>query len=169
MHDAMKGLLALAMAGAVAGCEPSDRSDFPDGAQWVDGRNIEHWPVTIRLKSATVESLLSHRHRVTVAYDRLQDIPAWNVPGDPNNVHNVNGSLWLLRAFEGQWYVGTIEYLRVGETTKIFDSSPAYRFMPQSGDRVGFMVSTTARQENGTIADGVTYQERSHVVWIQWP
>ncbi len=145
---------------------------LPDGTQWVHGRNITHWPEIFTMHGATVHPHPNGvNHRVTLSYSGLQDIPAWNVPGDPNNVHNVNGNVWFVREFRGQWYIGTFEYLRVGQTNKDMSASPAWMFMPESGDWLGFMVSTLARhpKENGTIADGVTYQGRSNIVWVTWP
>lgn len=142
------------------------QSDIPSHWQWIYGRNIAHWPVTINLSSATVHY---NAHKVTVKYDRLQQIPAWNVPGDKNNVTNVNGSIWLIREFEGQWYIGTFEYLRVGQETKEFLTyAPQFQFAPKPGDRIGFMVSTMARAEDGTVSGGQVYRERSNILWMTW-
>jgi len=144
---------------------PADPAEFPAGIRWVYGKDISGWPVTINLSSAT-----HTRRSVTVRYDRLQDIPAWNVPDDPNNHNNVNGCIWLVREFQGQWYIGTFDYLRVGQTTKEYGAAPQYMFDPRPGDRIGFMVSTMARapKEDGTLAAGVHYRERSNIFWTEW-
>lgn len=141
----------------------ADPNEFPAGIRWVYGRDIASWPVTINLSSAT-----HTRKSVTVRYDRLQDIPAWYVPGDPNNHNNVNGCIWLVREYQGVWYIGTFDYLRVGQMTKDFGPAPNYMFDPRPGDRIGFMVSTMARAEDGTYANGQVYRERSNIYWTTW-
>ncbi len=148
---------------------PDNIDSLPAGTRWIYGADISGWPKTINLTSATIHY---GADKVTVTYDRLQEIPPWYVPGDPNNVHNVNGSIWLVREFQGQWYIGTFEYLRVGQQTKEFLTyAPQYRFEPQVGDRIGFMVSTTARNEPGTVVTGdpdSPYQERSNILWMEF-
>ena len=131
-----------------------------DGVTWIYGRNISEWPMTIKLSNVG-----HNRKKVWMTYDRLQDIPAAdNVP----NPCNVNGSIWLIRWFKGVKYCGTFDYLRVGQMSKEFGASPEYQFDPKPGDKFGIMVSTMARAENGTVAKGVTYQERSNVFWLVW-
>lgn len=155
------GLLALIFA--AAGCEPrgNDRSDpeFPDGTQWIYGKDVSGWPRTINITSASHD-----RRSVTLEYDRLNEIPRWDA--DHNRAQNVNGNIWLIRQYNGVWYISTFDYLRVGQTTKAFGPGPLFR--PQEGDKIGFMVSTMARAENGTVARGVTYQERSNIFWTTW-
>ncbi len=174
MRKAVVCLGMLAVACFMIGCEEfyDDSSEFPSGARWIWGRDISDWPATINLKSASVRKVRSNYYQVIVDYDRLQDIPKWYVPGDANNRHHVNGSIWLIRQYEGQWYIGTIDYLRVNQKWKNFGASRAYRFVPTPGDKIGFMVSTCARFENGTVSHGdpgSPYRERSNIVWITWP
>jgi len=162
------GLILAGFGAFGSGCEDDDSDSQPDTSipahwKWVLGSDISDWPVTINLKSADVTHKGGRLHWVTVDYDRLQEIPAHK-----KNPHNVNGSLWLIREYQGQWYIGTIDYLRVGQTSKEFASSPSFLFMPKPGDRVGFMVSTVNRSYYGTVARGVTYRERSNIVWVTW-
>ena len=148
---------------------------FPSGTQWIFYKGSPwNWPVTINLTHAAVRvnAKGSGYHEVVVRYDHLQNLPSHYVPGDPNNVHNVNGSIWLLRQYNGQWYMGTIDYLRKGQMNKYFRQSPSYYFVPRSGDRVGFMVSTVNRNYNGTIVTGdgnSPYRQRSNIAWVTWP
>lgn len=147
-----------------------NQSDIPPDWKWVFGPDVSNWPVTINLYGATVRrGAPGHEHLVQVNYsDRLRQIPAWNVPGDPKNVHNVNGTIWLIREYQGQWYIGTIDYLRVGQTSKYFAESPAYYFTPKPGDKVGFMVGTVSREWDGTRSGGQVYRERSNITWVTW-
>lgn len=151
---------------------------LPPGTQWIFGTDISGWPQTINLTTARLASRGPNASgdpawRVHgLDYDRLHEIPAYYVPGDPNNAHNVNGSIWLIREFRGQWYIGTIDYLRVGQRQKDFAINDKYMLDPTTGDRVGFMVSTMNRSYDGTIVRGdpkSPYKERSNIVWVQWP
>ena len=154
------------------GEESGERSSaFPSNWKWIHGTDISHWPETINLRSVTLHRGSGNIHHVTFDYDRLQDIPPYYVPGDSNNVHNVNGSAWVIREYDGQWYIGTFEYMRVGQRTKEMGFSPAWKLMPRPGDRIGFMLSTINRSFNGTIVTGdpnSPYRERSNIVWVTW-
>ena len=194
MKTALTSLMALATVGLLCSCEYDGRwdrtseqveqpssgggetstsSDFPSGTQWIFGSDISGWPVTMNLSSASIRHVGGHEAwQVDVKYDRLQDIPAYYVPGDPDNRHNVNGSIWLIRQYQGQWYAGTIDYLRVGQMWKRFNTGHAYKLTPQSGDRIGVMVSTMNRSYNGTVVRGdpnSPYRERSNIAWTTWP
>jgi hypothetical protein len=149
---------------------------LPEGTRWIYGPDVSHWPETIPLHSARIIPLNrpNNYHRVIVSYDHLQTLPAWYQNPDPKqlNPHNVNGSIWIVREFRGQWYIGTIDYLRKGQTVKDFAAIPEYQMEPKSGDRIGVMVSTTSRQWDGTRVDGdprSPYRERSNIVWTVWP
>jgi hypothetical protein len=190
MKKTLTSLMALATVGLLCSCEYDGRSedrsseqgtqptnesstpstttssDFPSGTQWIFGSDISGWAQTINLSSPNIRRVGGHEPwEVSVKYDRLQDIPA-------DNEHNVNGSIWLIREFEGQWYAGTIDYLRVGQMSKGFNTSAAYKLLPQSGDRIGVMVSTMNRSYDGTIVRGdprSPYRERSNIAWTTWP
>ncbi len=145
---------------------------LPSGTQWIFGTDISGWPENFKMNGVTIHPAANGvTHHVTLDYSGLQEIPAWNVPGDPQNVHNVNGSAWVAREFNGQWYMGTFEYLRVGQQYKEIAASASWQFVPQSGDVVGFMVSTVHRPPNlgGTRSGGQVYQERSDIFWTVWP
>ena len=157
---------------------PNPKLDLPDGTKWVFGFDIDGWPETMKLTKAQLtpkgfDKDGNPKWQVYgLDYTRLQDIPAYYVPGDPNNVHNVNGSVWLIREFEGQWYIGTIDYLRVGQREKVFAINDKFLLDPKTGDKIGFMVSTMNRKYDGTIVTGdpkSPYRERSNIAWTVWP
>jgi len=141
--------------------DPAPADPDLEGVTWIYGRNISQWPKTIKLTN--VRRVGGNIH---FDYDRLQDIPAAdNVP----NPADVNGNVWLVRWFNGIKYCGTFEWLTRGKLWVGFGPAPKYQFDPKPGDRYGIMVSTMARNEcDGTVAGGVTYRERSNVVWLTW-
>ena len=149
---------------------------LPAGTQWIYGKDISHWRETIHLSGATITFIKSHNnyHRVTVDGDPLRGFPAWYQNPDPRgyNDNNVNGTIWILRKYQGQWYMGSIDYLRVGQTSKNFAVLPQYQIEARSGEKVGVMVSTVAREWDGTRVDGdprSPYRYRSNIVWTTWP
>jgi hypothetical protein len=154
--------------------DPKPEPEFPEGTIWMYGPDISSWPVTIPLHSGKITRKAGTYHTAHVDYDHLQTLPKWHQDPDPQNLnqHNVNGTIWVLRKFRGQWIMGSIDYLRVNQRTKDFDAIPAYNIEPMPGERVGLMVSTTSRQWDGTRVDGdpnEPYRERSNVVWTVWP
>ena len=161
----------------ITGCE-SDNDDkepeFPVGAQWIYGPDISAWPKTITLNSATVTPIRADYFRIEVEYEGLQELPAWFQRPDPRgyNNENVNGTIWLIRNFQGQWYVGSIDYLRVGQTVKTFAVHPSFLIAAQPGEQLGVMISTVSREWDGTRVDGdpnSPYRQRSNVYWTTWP
>lgn len=151
-------------------------SDIDAKWQWVWAKgDVENWPVTINLSAVRLVCKAGSIHQVFVTYDRLQAIPAYSVPGDPANVHRVNGSIWMIREYPAgscAWYIGTIDYLRQGQMEKVFDAIGQWMVEPVPGAKVGFMVSTMSRTYNGTIVQGdpeSPYRERSNIVWTTWP
>lgn len=87
----------------------------------------------------------------------------------------VEGNVWILAQFNGRWYAATYDWLRPGQVCKgvtggelgpdqiriaPMDASwPG----PRSGETVGFMVSTRARDD---VSAG---EERTNVVLVRWP
>ena len=138
-------------------------------------RDVTAWDKTITLYAASISYVGGHDPwEVYVEYDRLQLLPAWFQHPDPNNLnqHNVNGSIWLIREFRGDTIIGTIDYLRVGQQTKRFALRDEWLIDPEPGDWIGVMVSTTARQWDGTRVDGdprSPYRQRSNITWTEWP
>ena len=88
----------------------------------------------------------------------------------------VEGNAWIFAQVDGVWYGATWEWLRPGQTCKAVSDSEFgadqiqiapldATWQPQSGDRIGFAVSTRAR--HGITPD--TGFERSNIVAITWP
>ena len=144
----------------------SDLHEFTN-LVWVSSAvQIANWPRTIKL-------VASHQGNViNMEYDRLQDIPPSTVPvgslSGKSNPYNVNGNCWVVRKFQGIWYISTFDYLRRGQTSKHIGISPDYRFTPKSGDPIGVLVSTKARETDGTVVNGTVYRERSNISWFTW-
>ena len=140
-----------------------------------DRTRIDGWPVTITASGASIRWVGGHEPwQVSVEYDHLQTLPAWYQQPDPDgyNDNNVNGTIHLLRQYRGEWVFASIDYLRVGQTVKRFATRPEWLIEPMPGEPVGVLVSTTARQWNGTRVDGdpkSPYRERSNIVWTTWP
>jgi hypothetical protein len=147
---------------------------LPRGTQWIYGSDISSWAQNITLSSARVtrEGGANNYHTAYVKYS--PDLPVWKQNPDPAgyNENNVVATIWLLREFEGRWYMGSFDYLRKGQFTKKFAALPAFKVEPRSGEPIAFMVSTVARQWDGTRVDGdpnSPYRWRSNLYWTTWP
>jgi len=85
------------------------------------------------------------------------------------------GNPWVIGNVGGKWYAATYEYLRSGQTCKHIERKgewgigahtkrePLESWVPQKGERVGFMVSAFARDSTRTVL------ERSNIVMVTWP
>ena len=91
-------------------------------------------------------------------------------------VDGVNANPWAIVNINGQWYAGTFEYLRAGQTSKPmgvlsktggfgdhFKVAPLSSWTPRSGERFGLMVSGLAR---GSLRN---VKERSNISMVTWP
>ena len=139
-----------------------------------DKVKIDSWPVTLAVANARVKSLGGNEYEVGVDYDHLQTLPAWHQQPDPNgmNSHNVNGAIHLVRKYNGEYVFASIDYLRVGQNSKHFVVLPQYLIEAKPGEPIGVVVSTTARQWDGTRVDGdpkSPYRQRSKIAWTTWP
>jgi hypothetical protein len=90
----------------------------------------------------------------------------------------IEGNAWVFARVGGQWYAATYEWLRTGQVCKSIDANnigphtsigqnstgnPLHGWRPASGETVGFMVTTRARDGN------FTSNERSQVTLVKWP
>ncbi len=91
----------------------------------------------------------------------------WPVKG------GTEGNPWVFAKIDGQWYAATYEWLKPGQTCKNIRADtlgphtkkePLESWVPRSGELVGFMVSTHARDSTRG-----PKQERSNVVLVRWP
>lgn len=140
----------------------TDSSGWPaeiDGSiKWLH-TNVSSWPVTASL-SASVSS-----STINMPYSKSKVWPA---------VDGLNANPWAIVKINGQWYAGTFEYFRFGQTSKPvgvldgskgdhFKVSPLSSWRPSSGERFGIMVSGLARSNARNV------KERSNVSMVTWP
>jgi hypothetical protein len=85
------------------------------------------------------------------------------------------GNPWVFANIGGKWYAATYEYLRPGQICKHIERrgewgigahtkrEPLESWVPRKGEKVGFMISTFARDSTRTS------NERSNIVMVDWP
>lgn len=95
------------------------------------------------------------------------------------------GNVWVFGRINGQWYAATCEWLKPGQTCKRFSNrtapdswgigphtkkAPLESWGPKSGEWIGIMVSTRARDGQRSLdANGNPVLERSNVARVRWP
>ena len=127
----------------------------------------------------------------TVTDVRIRDVPAGGIciehtkagvwPGTrTQGGSNLAGNPWVFGNVNGRWYAATYEWLRPGQICKLtvagghgrpsrelgphIKRPPLDKWVPRSGEMVGFMVSTPARfGPEGPVS------ERSNIVLVRWP
>ena len=121
------------------------------------GTDVSNWAVTANLDASVSGG------KVTLNYNKARVWPA---------VDGVNANPWVIVNVNGQWYAGTFEWLRHGQTAKPMSVlsggghikvAPLSRWRPRSGERIGLMVSGLARTSMRNV------KERSNVVMVTWP
>ncbi len=132
--------------------------------QWLD-TNISSWPQTATLNARVSGGTLHLR------YDKAKVWPTARTRASDGGP--LNGNCWILVNVDGTWNAATFDWLRTGQTTKPVGSvrgtgghiprAPLNTFVPRSGERYGFMVSTPARGPERTI------NERSNISMVTWP
>ncbi len=176
----MRTILTLLTVLTLTGCATLDRirdlipeiperpapeqpaNEFPPGVRWLHA-DVSGWPVTTQITSVTFSS-----GQIRFPFDAAN---RWTVRTDAGTTTPVIGNPWIVFEYQGQWYAGTWEWLRPGQTSKpmrVVDGAHIKRapiptsWRPKSGQRVGIMVSTHARSR-------VFDRERSNLVWTVWP
>lgn len=100
---------------------------------------------------------------INLSYDKAKVWPA---------VDGANANPWVIVNLNGQWYAGTFEWLRYGQTAKPMavlsggghiKVPPLSSWRPRSGERIGLMVSGLARDSTRNV------KERSNIVMVTWP
>lgn len=123
------------------------------------GKNVSGWPETTTLRASISGD------KVKLNYGKAREWPA------------VNGSCanaWAIVNIDGNWYAGTFEWLRPGQTEKEaytldgshgdhFKAQPLSSWRPRSGEVFGLMVSGLCRDGNRNV------QERSNICMVRWP
>ena len=121
--------------------------------------DVSSWPVTASLSAKVSGGTIS------MPYSKSK---TWHAVG------GLNANPWAIVNIGGQWYAGTFEYFRFGQTSKpvgVLDGSKGYHFKvsplsswrPRSGERFGIMVSGLARANSRNV------KERSNVSMVTWP
>ena len=138
---------------------PSD--DF-GGVVWL-APDVSGWPVTSRLNAKYSGG------KVILDYDKADVWPAGDTARDGGPV---NANPWVLVEKDGKVYAMTFEWLRNGQRAKPMSTvnwAHVKRrefpepWKPQSGDRVGYMVSGLIRSNSRNVS------ERTNLVWTVWP
>ena len=100
---------------------------------------------------------------INLPYDKAKVWPA---------IDGANANPWVIVNLNGQWYAGTFEWLRYGQTAKPMavlsggghiKVPPLSSWRPRSGERIGLMVSGLARDSTRNV------KERSNIVMVTWP
>ncbi len=129
------------------------------GVTWLHS-NVSGWAQTANL------SVRIGGGNITLSYDKARSWPGRNVRGAA-----VNANPWVFVNLGGQWYAGTWEWFRVGQTSKPttavngnhIKQPPLSSWRPVSGQTYGFMVSGLARDSTRNV------HERSNIVMVTWP
>jgi len=143
--------------------EPDPSDDLPAGITWLNV-DASGWPVTARLNvSVNGNSLTMDSDKKTVWPDMRMKAS----DGSPMNATAV-----ALIQHGGKWYATAFEFMKHGQSVKSVSGSfrggndhmkaPLNTFVPRSGERYGFIITTPSRSET-------TINERSNVVWVEWP
>jgi hypothetical protein len=133
-------------------------SEITGSIKWLH-TDVSSWPVTASL-SAKVSG-----GTINMPYSKSK---SWHAVG------GLNANPWAIVNVGGQWYAGTFEYFRYGQTSKPvgvldgskgdhFKVSPLNKWRPSSGERFGIMISGLARSSSRNV------KERSNVSMVTWP
>jgi hypothetical protein len=142
---------------------PSGKDQVPSdlaGVHWLHS-DVSDWKESGNLRSVRVSG-----GTITLDYDKAR---SW--PGVSHSGAFVNANPWIFVYQGGNWYAGTWEWLRHGQTSKSAGSvagdhikkQPLSSFRPKSGTVYGFMVSGLARDKTRNV------KERTQVVMYRWP
>jgi len=133
-------------------------SEITGSIKWLN-TDVSGWAVTASL-SASVSG-----GTINMPYSKAK---VWHAVG------GLNANPWAIVNIGGQWYAGTFEYFRYGQTSKPvgvldgskgqhFNASPLTSWRPSSGERFGIMISGLARSAARNV------QERSNISMVTWP
>lgn len=127
--------------------------------------NVSSWPQTSTITSTSIGPRSMCINHTKLAQWPQDDFSTSGVIVDSN--------AWVFGNINGTWFAATWEWFIPGEICKglsVYDFqthvgglSPLNTWVPQSGEVIGFMVSTPARHGNGPV------NERSNVVRVTVP
>lgn len=137
--------------------------DFAAITKFRNSSDCRGWPVTVQILNVRIEGK-------NIAWDEpkgQREARGWNAK---TGKKSVNGETILLIPSRGE--AGMFDYLGVGQTRKILANLvPSHEglgffpgWSPIKGERVGFCIATISRDRGAA-----KMQERSNVVWFEWP
>jgi hypothetical protein len=126
--------------------------------------DISGWPQTSTLSSVTFSG-----NDICMDYDKANQWPIYDASGT-----DVVANPWIFIYQNSQWYAGTWEWMRPGQTCKSVSAvagdhikrapfDEASGWTPQSGTVYYFMLSGLARWSERTVS------ERTNLVRVVWP
>lgn len=157
----------------VAGPRSSAGSFDLSTVEWLH-HDVSDWPETSSITEIAIHDV--PRGRICIEHTKRRDWPGVSFVFGGERVE-LAGNPWVFAQVDGQWYAATYEWLRPGQRCKLNTSMPPSlelgdhikkpplsRWVPQSGETVGFMVSTPARTgPRGPL------RERSNIEFAIWP
>ena len=167
---ATRAVVIQAGASPPAPPPPAPTPPSPTGADEIDLNQVIwlHHDVSGWAQTSTITGITHDDPPICIEHTMAG---AWPVIDDGGTI--IEGNPWVFARINGQWYAGTYEWLRPGQTCKSIDAdnigehikvSPLDSWHPQSGEEVCFMVSTSAR-----FGPEGPKNERSNVVRFIWP
>ncbi len=145
----------------------SDDELDPSLVTWLHA-DVSAWPTTSRITRLRIEP-----GQICIDHTLRGQLPALGAPP-------IVGNPWVIANVNGRWFAGTYEWLRPGQECKALGSNPPATtvadligphikrapletWRPRKGERVGFLVSTFARDGRRTS------DERTNIVMTTWP
>src|SRR5690606_28827773 len=147
---------------------PVPTPDAPpiDDVKFIDPFDVFTWAETSQIRAVDITRRASGEAIADVCIDHTKrgEWPAVT----PESV-TVEGCHWVIFQTPKGWVGCTYEWYRPGSACKKFYIGNLHRTVRadwnvKSGDRVGFMVSTLARDSNRSPRN-----ERSSIFWTVWP
>lgn len=128
-------------------------------------RDVSNWSITSQITDI----------RITDSQVCIDHTKAGQFPQSPFFDIVVEGNVWIVAQFNGRWYAGTYDWLRPGQICKGV-TAPEFGVDqirippmdaswpgPRSGETVGFLVSSRARDN---VQAG---EERTNIKLVRWP
>ena len=138
-------------------------NDFAEIKKFRNSADCSKWPATVQISNVRIEG---NNIEWSEAKGQRED-RGWNVK---TGKKSINGETILLIPSRGE--AGMFDFLGVGQTRKILSNlQPSHEgpgffpgWVPVKGERVGFCIATISRDRSAA-----KMQERSNVVWFNWP
>jgi hypothetical protein len=132
--------------------------------------NVSQWPITNKVTGVDQDGGTGG---MCVFHEKSGIWPTADFFGDPEV--QVEGNQWYFARINGQWYAGSGEWLRKGQTCKAGQytefigpdgtwGGPMDNWAPKVGELVGYMITTPARD----YPNFKTIDQRSAVVLVPW-